>query len=330
MSDQGILRSCDAPHVALPPVLAVVIPCYNEEDALEITAGKLTALVNDLKAKRVIHPSSFVYFVDDGSGDRSWELITRLHNADNTIKGLKLSKNSGHQNAIFAGLMAVKDRVDYAITIDADLQDDISVIRTMIDKIADGSEIVYAVRRERPSDTIFKKYTALFFYKLMKLMGVDIVYNHADYRLASRRVLDELSNFREVNLFLRGIFPLLGFKNSEVHYDRQERFAGKSKYPLQKMILFALEGITSFSIAPVRIVTIAGFIVSIFSLFVSLWALLSFFAGKAIPGWASTVMPIYFLGGIQLLGIGILGEYIGKIYKEVKARPRFIKEVEIF
>ena len=313
-----------------PPVLAVVVPCYNEEAVLEETARSLLNALDGLKSLGMVHPSSFIYCVDDGSKDRTWEKILALHNSTPIIKGLKLSKNAGHQNAVLAGMLGVKDRTDCAITIDADLQDDVSVMNDMIQKYQDGCEIVFGVREERNSDTFLKKHTALLFYKLMALMGIDMVYNHADYRLVSRRAIEELSHFREINLFLRGIFPSLGFKTASVYYKRKKRTAGETKYPLKKMIAFAFEGITSFSIAPMRLVTLMGVIVSLLSLGMGLWALIAVFTEKVVPGWASTVIPIYFLGGIQLLSIGIIGEYIGKIYKEVKARPRFIRETELF
>ncbi|MDH4231630.1 MAG: glycosyltransferase family 2 protein [Nitrospirota bacterium] len=312
------------------PLLAVVVPCYNEEPVIKNTAGRLLEVLDDLKSKSFIHPSSFLYFVDDGSKDGTWEIIASLHRAENSIKGLKLSRNAGHQNAVLAGLLNVKNRVDCVVTLDADLQDDISVIKTMVEDFLAGKEIIYGVRKERKSDTILKKITALFFYRFMRFMGADIVFNHADFRLCSKRVLDELADFREVNLFLRGIFPLLGFESSIVYYDRSERLAGKSKYPFRKMLSFAFEGITSFSVAPMRFVSVVGFLVFVASLLLSVWALVSALTGKVIPGWASTVIPIYFIGGVQLLSIGLIGEYIGKIYKEVKARPRFIKEKELF
>ena len=313
-----------------PPTLALVVPCYNEEAVLEETAQSLLHVLDSLKSLGMVHPSSFIYSVDDGSKDRTWEKIQALHNSNPIIKGLKLSKNAGHQNAVLAGMLGVKDRADCAITIDADLQDDVSVMNDMIQKYQDGCEIIFGVREERNSDTFLKKHTALLFYKLMALMGIDMVYNHADYRLVSRRAIEELSRFREVNLFLRGIFPCLGFKTASVYYKRKKRTAGETKYPLKKMIAFAFEGITSFSIAPMRLVTLIGAIVSVFSLGMGFWALIAVFSKKVVPGWASTVIPIYFLGGIQLLSLGIIGEYIGKIYKEVKARPRFIRETELF
>jgi len=314
----------------MPPVLAVVVPAYNEEPVLEETAAKLVSTLDELRAKSKIHPSSFIYFVDDGSRDRTWEIIENLHRAKGVVKGLRLSRNAGHQNALLAGLLEVRNRMDCVVTIDADLQDDLSIIESMVDHFSAGHDIVYGVRKERNEDSFFKKYTALFFYRLMQWMGVELIYNHADYRLASRRVIDCLSDFREVNLFLRGIFPLIGFSSAEVYYDRKKRLAGESKYSFRKMISFALNGITSFSVTPLRVVTITGFLISFVTLLMSIWVLLGFLRGMTVPGWASTVLPFYLLGGFQILSIGLIGEYIGKIYKEVKARPRFIKETELF
>jgi polyisoprenyl-phosphate glycosyltransferase len=317
-------------HIEELPVLAIVVPSYNEEPVLRETARKLIALLEELKAQSKISGGSFLYFVDDGSTDATWEIIQELHKGDRRIKGLKLARNAGHQNALLAGLLTARDRADYVVTIDADLQDDISVIKIMMDEAAAGKEIVYGVRRERKSDTMFKKLTALFFYRVMGLLGTKIIYNHADFRLCSKRVLQELADFHEVNLFLRGIFPLLGFPSAHVYYDRSERTAGETKYPLRKMASFALEGITSFSVTPMRVVSVVGMIVFIISFILGVWVLVSRITGRVVPGWASTVLPIYFLGGIQLLSIGIIGEYLGKIYNEVKARPRFIREKELF
>jgi polyisoprenyl-phosphate glycosyltransferase len=323
----------DTPHRSEPkaPVLVVVIPCYNESQGITETASRLMAMLNDLAAKSKIDDRSFIYFVNDGSKDNTWELIERLHRDNDRIKGLKLARNFGHQNALLAGLLSIKDRADCAISMDADLQDDISAIEEFIDCYHQGYEIVYGVRRERTQDTLFKKYTAIVFYKIIRLLGVEVIYNHADYRLTSSQVLNALASFKEFNLFLRGLFPLIGFKSTSIYYDRGERFAGVSKYPIRKMISFALEGITSFSIIPLRIVTACGFIIFLLSILMSLSILYeTLIKHNTVPGWASTVLPIYFIGGLQLLGIGMLGEYIGKIYKEVKARPRFITETEIF
>lgn len=312
------------------PVLAVVVPAYNEEAVLEATAAGLIAVLDDLKTKGKIDISSFIYFVDDGSRDRTWEIIARLHKENDVVKGLKLSRNTGHQNALFAGLLQVKDRSICVISMDADMQDDLSTIETMVDCFSEGYDVVYGVRKERDNDSFFKKYTALFFYRLMQWMGVELIFNHADCRLTSRKVVDCLSDFREVNLFLRGIIPLIGFRSTEVYYRRNRRYAGESKYPLGKMVSFALNGITSFSVAPLRIVTLSGFLVSLLAMMLSLWVLYGYFRGDTVPGWASTVLPFYLLGGFQILSLGLIGEYIGKIYQEIKARPRFIKDTELF
>ena len=325
--------SQDIPRRSEPkaPVLVVVVPCFNEAQVITETASRLIAILNELAAKSKVDANSFIYFVNDGSKDNTWELIEGLHRNDDRIKGLKLARNFGHQNALLAGLMSIKDRADCAISIDADLQDDVSAIEEFIDRYHQGYEIVYGVRRERSQDTLFKKYTAIIYYKIINFLGVNVVYNHADFRLTSNQVLNVLASFREFNLFLRGLFPLIGFKSTSVYYDRGKRLAGESKYPLRKMVSFALEGITSFSIVPLRMVTIFGFII----FFLSLSMIVHIFyetlvKHNTIPGWASTVLPIYFIGGLQLLGIGLLGEYIGKIYKEVKSRPRYITETEIF
>jgi polyisoprenyl-phosphate glycosyltransferase len=313
------------------PVLVIVVPCFNEGQVVTETAARLIAVLNDLTARSKVDANSFIYFVSDGSKDNTWELIEGLHRNEDRIKGLKLARNFGHQNALLAGLMSIKNRSDCAISIDADLQDDISAIEKFIDCYHEGYEIVYGVRRERSQDTLFKKYTAIIYYKIIKFLGVNVVYNHADFRLTSNQVLNVLSSFGEFNLFLRGLFPLIGFKSTSVYYDRGKRLAGESKYPLRKMISFALEGITSFSIVPLRMVTICGFIIFLLSISMSVHILYeTFIKHNTIPGWASTVLPIYFIGGIQLLGIGLLGEYIGKIYNEVKSRPRYITETEIF
>jgi glycosyltransferase involved in cell wall biosynthesis len=306
------------------PILGIVAPCYNEEAILNDTGNKLLHLLKDLKQKNIIAADSFIAFVDDGSADKTWQIIEYLHTQHPEIAGLKLAKNAGHQRALLAGLLQFKDRADCIISIDADLQDDISVIEEMLGKFAEGYEIVYGVRKERNTDSFFKKQTALLFYKLIRLMRVKVVYNHADFRLASKRVLDALAQFRERNLFLRGIFPTIGFQPVNVYYNRQERLAGETKYPVRKMISFAWEGVTSFSITPLRLVTVMGFVVFFISMLLSAYAFASYFQGKVIVGWVSTVIPMYFLGGIQLLCIGIIGEYIGKIYIEVKDRPRYI------
>ncbi len=305
--------------------LAIVIPCYNEEEVLHETSSRLLELVSLLIDKEKISKDSLIYFVDDGSKDKTWRSIEELSAKYAAIKGIKLSHNRGHQNALLAGLFTAEG--DVLISIDADMQDDIAVIEKMIDKYYEGSEVVYGVRKKRTTDTAFKRATAEGFYKIMHLMGVEIIFNHADYRLLSRKLIEHLKEYKEVNLFLRAMIPSIGFKSSNVYYDRVERFAGESKYPLKKMLSFAWDGITSFSIMPLRFITATGFAIFIGTLFMSFWILgTKLFTDNAIPGWASTVLPIYFIGGIQLLSIGIVGEYIGKIYMETKERPRFIIE----
>lgn len=305
--------------------LAVIMPCYNEEEVLEETARRLLKLFAELVEKNKIAGDSQIYFVDDGSRDRTWEIIEKLAGEHPQVCGIKLSRNRGHQNALLAGLLTAKG--DALVSLDVDLQDDIKVMEKMLDKHSEGCEIVYGVRKHRNTDTKFKRFAAQGFYKLMRMGGVDIIYNHPDYRLMSRRAIEHLREFREVNLFIRGIVPLIGFKSSRVYYARAERFAGKSKYPLKKLLAFAWNGITSFSILPLRLITVLGFATSIFTFIMTCWILaVKFFTGKAIPGWASTVLPIYFLGGIQILSIGVIGEYLGKIYEESKARPRYIIE----
>ena len=303
--------------------VSIVLPCYNEEEVLPETASRLLALFERLHHAEKISANSKIYFVDDGSRDRTWEIIETLCAAHAPIHGIKLSRNRGHQNALLAGLFTAEG--DALISIDADLQDDVDVIETMIDAYAEGNEIVYGVRKERKTDTAFKRATAEGFYKIMHLMGVDVVFNHADYRLMSRRAIEELKQYKEVNLFLRAMVPLIGFQSASFYYDRAERFAGESKYPLKKMLSFAWDGVTSFSVMPLRMISMLGFIIFVAALLMSVWVLgTKLFTEEAIPGWASTVLPIYLIGGIQVLSIGIVGEYIGKMYMETKARPRFI------
>ncbi|MEA3523355.1 MAG: glycosyltransferase family 2 protein [Campylobacterota bacterium] len=305
--------------------LTIVLPSYNEEEVLNETSSRLLALFEKLIANKKIDDTSRICFVDDGSKDKTWSIIEELSSKYLHVSGIKLSRNRGHQNALLAGLFTVEG--DIVISIDADLQDDIEIIEEMIDSYNDNNDIVYAVRKERTTDTAFKRATAEGFYKLMHLMGVDIVFNHADYRLTSRRAIEELKKFKEVNLFLRAMVPLVGFKSSSVYYDRAERFAGESKYPLKKMLSFAWDGVTSFSVMPLRFITATGFLIFIATLMMSTWVLgVKLFSEEAVPGWASTVLPIYFIGGIQVLSIGIVGEYIGKIYMETKERPRYIIE----
>lgn len=305
--------------------LALVLPCYNEEEVLPTTMQRLLALKNEMAAEQLIDTSSTITFVDDGSSDKTWQLIEQAAKEDASIHGIKLARNRGHQNALIAGLLNVDG--DAVISVDADLQDDLNAIRNMIREYAAGAQIVYGIRSARDTDTWFKRWSAESFYRLMRLVGVDIVFNHADYRLMSRAAINALSQFEEVNLFLRGIIPQLGFRTAEVYYARAERFAGESKYPLGKMLSLAWNGLTSFSAGPLRWITLFGMAVSIFSFAIGSWVLLrSLFFGGNVPGWASTVIPVYFLGGIQLLGIGIIGEYIAKIYLETKRRPRYIIE----
>ena len=308
-----------------PFTLALVVPCYNEEEVLPKTKGELQKLLDRLRQKGLVNQESFICFVDDGSSDRTWELIEKF-SKEPSVKGLKLSRNCGHQNALLAGLFYVEGVCDAAVSLDADLQDDISVVEQMCEKFLQGYEIVYGVRKRRDTDTFFKRTSAEGFYKLMRFMGVEIVENHADFRLMSKRSLKWLKEFEEVNLFLRGIIPLLGLKSDVVYYDRKERFAGESKYPLKKMLAFAWDGITSFSVAPLRFITVLGGVVLVLSLILSIWALAAKLSGAAVSGWTSMMLIVLFLGGVQMLSIGIIGEYIGKIYKETKRRPRFFVE----
>ncbi len=306
--------------------LYVVVPCYNEEEVLPETSRQMLKLFDEMKTDGLINDKSRIVFVDDGSKDKTWEIIDALSNEHTEIAGIKLARNAGHQNALLGGLMTVKNDCDCAISIDADLQDDIHTIPDMVRAFQDGCDIVYGVRDKRETDTFFKRTTAEGFYKLMSFMGVKIVFNHADYRLMSRRALEEFSKFPERNLFLRGMVPLVGFKSTSVYYHRNERFAGQSKYPLKKMISFAFDGITSFSISPIRLISTLGAIVCVISIVMALYALIQKLMGHTDAGWASLMMSIWFLGGVQLLSVGLIGEYIGKIYKEVKRRPRYIIE----
>ncbi|HEX2937518.1 MAG TPA: glycosyltransferase family 2 protein [Ruminiclostridium sp.] len=306
-----------------------VVPCYNEEEVISETVKQLSEMIKKLESDELLSNKSRILLVDDGSRDRTWDLISGFSESTPYVCGVKLSRNCGHQNALLAGLMTAKDFCDAAISLDADLQDDISVIPEFITKFNEGCEIVYGVRNSRATDTVFKRGTAHGFYKIMKIMGVDLVSDHADYRLMSKRAIESLAQFTEVNLFLRGIMPLIGFKTANVYYQRHERFAGESKYPLKKMIAFALDGITSFSTVPLKLIGSVGFIVCIISLFALVYSLVSKLTGNANAGWASIVGSIWFIGGIQLLSAGICGEYIGKIYKEVKARPHYIIDTTI-
>jgi len=306
--------------------LYIVLPCFNEEAVLHETSRQLLELMKNMKSDSLVSSKSRIVFVDDGSKDKTWDIINRLCDDYEDICGIKLSANVGHQNALWGGLMSVVDDCDCAITIDADLQDDIHTIPEMMRHFNEGCEIVYGIRKKRDSDTFFKRTSAVTFYKLMQKMGTNILYNHADFRLMSKKAIKALSEFDERNLFLRGIVPLLGFKSANVYYDRIERFAGETKYSLKKMISFAFNGITSFSITPIRLISAFGAIVCLFSLCMAIYAFIQKITGHTIAGWASLMISIWFLGGVQLLSLGLVGEYIGKIYKETKRRPRFIIE----
>lgn len=304
--------------------LYIVIPCYNEEEVLDKTKTELKKKMNTLIQNKKIDKQSKVIFVNDGSKDKTWDLIQQFYQEDKLFGGINLSRNRGHQNALLAGLLTVKDDADIVISMDADLQDDIEAIDEMIEKRQEGADIVYGVRNSRKKDSFFKRTTAQGFYRVMKMLGVDVIYNHADYRLTSRRVLDSLKDYREVNLFLRGIFPLIGFKSDIVYYERKERFAGKSKYPLKKMLNFAWDGITSFSVKPIRLILNVGVVILILSLLMILYSIIQKILGNTVDGWTFIVCSLWLLGGIQMLSLGIIGEYIGKIYSETKARPRYL------
>lgn len=306
------------------PILYLVIPCYNEEEVLPLTIQTLSVKMKQLIARQRIAENSRILFVNDGSKDKTWQLIKEAHEQESLCAGLDLTRNRGHQNALLAGLMTARGRCDMSISMDADLQDDMDAMDRFIEKYREGCDVVYGVRNRRDTDTAFKRGTALMFYRLMKALGVDITYNHADYRLMSARALEALSQFGEVNLFLRGLAPLVGFQSDVVTYDRSERFAGESKYPFKKMLAFAIDGITSFSVKPLRLITTVGVIIFMISLLMLLYTLVSWIAGHAVLGWTSTLASIWLIGGIQLLSLGVIGEYTGKIYNESKARPRFI------
>ena len=306
------------------PILYIVIPCYNEQEVLPVTSGMFLEKLNSLIAKGRVAPESRVAFVNDGSKDNTWEIIQELAKSDEHFEGICLSRNRGHQNALLGGLMTVKDRCDITISIDCDGQDDINAMDAMVDAYRDGCEVVYGVRSKRDTDTFFKRFTAEGFYKLMNWMGAQVVFNHADYRLMSSRVLNEFSNFKEVNIFLRGMVPLVGFKSTSVYYERAERIAGESHYPLKKMLALAFDGITSLSVKPIRLITGFGAFISVISFIGVVWAIVEAILGSTVAGWASTTSIVCFMGGIQLLCLGVIGEYIGKIYLETKHRPRFI------
>lgn len=307
-------------------ILYVVVPCYNEQEVLPETSKRLKAKMKALMQNGVISDRSRVIFVNDGSKDATWSIIKKLHEEDNIFGGINLSRNRGHQNALLAGLMTVRDIADVSISMDADLQDDIDAMDEMLEKFHNGCDIVYGVRSKRATDTAFKRITAEAFYKLMNMMGANTVYNHADYRLMSKRALDGLSEFHEVNLFLRGIVPMIGYQTDVVYYERSERFAGESKYPLKKMISFAMEGITSLSNKPIKMITNLGIFVFLMSFVILAYSLIRHFTGATITGWTTIIASIWAIGGLILLSLGVIGEYIGKIYMETKERPRYIIE----
>ena len=306
------------------PILYIIIPCYNEEQVLPITAPMFLKKICDLENRGEISGESRILFVNDGSRDRTWDLIRQLAGEDRHYKGIAQSRNRGHQNAVLAGLMEAKGKADITISIDCDGQDDINAMDAMIEEYKGGAEVVYGVRSSRKTDTFFKRFTAESFYRLMNWMGAEVVFNHADYRLVSSKVLDAFSDFKEVNIFLRGMFPLVGFKSTSVYYERNERIAGESHYPLKKMLALAVDGITSLSIKPIRLITGMGILISVLGIIAIIWAIVMQVTGHTVAGWASLICIVAFLGGIQLLSLGVLGEYIGKIYLETKARPRYI------
>ena len=306
--------------------LSIVVPCYNEEQALGYTNAELTQIINKLVESGKIHKSSFILYVDDGSKDNTWNIIEGFRKQYPFVFGLKLARNVGHQNALTAGLLAAMEHADMVISIDADLQDDVSVMEQMVDRYREGFDIIYGVRNRRDTDTLFKRSTAIGFYKLMRLMKIDIVYNHADYRLLSKKVLEQFALYPERNLFLRGIIPSIGYSSTIVKYDRKSRIAGKSKYPLSKMFAMAFEGITSFSIQPIRMIAILGLIIVLCSICAAIYAFYSYIMEKVVAGWTSIILSIWFIGGVQLLSLGLIGTYIGKIYTEVKGRPRYVVE----
>ncbi|MBL4952802.1 glycosyltransferase family 2 protein [Neobacillus sp. YIM B02564] len=312
------------------PILTIVVPCYNEEEVFPETSKQLSAVLSNLIDDFLISSESKILFVDDGSRDRTWVLIEKEMAKNPLVKGLKLARNAGHQNALLAGLEAAAAQSDCVVSIDADLQDDIRVIRTFVEKYRDGFDVVYGVRDKRETDTFFKRTTALGFYRFMNKIGINLIPNHADFRLMSKRALDELFKYKETNLFLRGLIPLIGFPSTKVFYDRKERVAGESKYPLKKMFAFAFDGITSFSITPIRFVTFLGFLAVIISALAGGYAIVQELTGHTESGWTSIIISIWFVGGLELLATGIIGEYIGKIYREVKRRPRYTIEVDAF
>ncbi|RFB15030.1 glycosyltransferase [Bacillus sp. HNG] len=312
------------------PILTIVVPCYNEEEVLPETMKQLRTLLEELITDKLVSEKSRLLFVDDGSKDQTWSIIYKKGLEDSKIKGLKLARNVGHQNALLAGLFAAKRQSDCLVSIDADLQDDIGVIHEFLNRYTEGYEVVYGVRKERRTDTFFKKHTAQGFYKLMQFMGVNLVYNHADYRLMSKRAVEVLEQFDESNLFLRGVVPLVGFQSTSVFYDRKERMAGETKYPLRKMLSFALDGITSFSITPIRFISMIGLLSFFVSLFFGGYFFYLKFSGQTQTGWTSMITSIWLIGGLQLIALGFIGEYIGKIYKETKRRPKFVVDIDTY
>ncbi|MCI6035720.1 MAG: glycosyltransferase family 2 protein [Firmicutes bacterium] len=303
--------------------LAIVVPCYNEEEMLPLTTKELTGVLSDLIAKQKIAPDSYILYVDDGSKDSTWELIRKFHEEEKKVFGLKLAGNVGHQNALTAGMLNAMEHADIMISIDADLQDDTAVMEEMVDKFHEGKDIVYGVRNDRKKDSFFKRTTAQMFYKVMAAFGVKTVYNHADYRLMSKRALQEFSKYQEINLYLRGVMPLIGYETDCVYYERKERVAGESKYPLKKMLALAWNGITSFSVKPIDFIAALGGFLIFLCVIAAVYALVSYCNGHTVPGWTSLILSIWFLGGMQLVAIGMIGQYIGKIYIEVKHRPRY-------
>lgn len=303
--------------------LAIVVPCYNEEEMLPLTTKELTGVLSDLITKQKIAPDSYILYVDDGSKDSTWELIRKFHEEEKKVFGLKLAGNVGHQNALTAGMLNAMEHADIMISIDADLQDDTAVMEEMVDKFHEGKDIVYGVRNDRKKDSFFKRTTAQMFYKVMAAFGVKTVYNHADYRLMSKRALQEFSKYQEINLYLRGVMPLIGYETDCVYYERKERVAGESKYPLKKMLALAWNGITSFSVKPIDFITALGGFLIFLCVIAAVYALVSYCNGHTVPGWTSLILSIWFLGGMQLVAIGMIGQYIGKIYIEVKHRPRY-------
>jgi polyisoprenyl-phosphate glycosyltransferase len=312
------------------PILTIIVPCFNEEEVLEETINQLTTKLSELVTDHMVSEKSKILFVDDGSKDRTWHLIYKASLNNEMVKGLKLSKNAGHQNALLAGLFSAKEASDCMVTIDADLQDDIHAINDMVKRFNEGYEVVYGVRSSRESDTLFKRFTAESFYKLMDKLGVKLVFNHADFRLMGKRAVEELEHFAESNMFLRGIVPLIGFNSTSVHYERKERLAGETKYPLRKMLAFAFDGITSFSVTPIRFVMLVGCLSFFVSLVFGLYFLTLKLFGNTELGWTSLITSIWLIGGLQLIALGLVGEYIGKIYKETKRRPKYIIDVDLF